>query len=216
MTQNFILGYGSLIELESRTRTAENACDAYPVRVKNYMRGWFARTGGPGISCTYLGCIEKAGHHTNGVIYEVSDKELDATDEREVGYTKHKVDGERINHLSDFKIPKDAVVWIYLSDYETEWELTSKIPSSDCPIVQSYVDICVNGCIEIEEKFPLAKEALFAKNFIQSTQYWNNHWANDRIYPRRPFMYRKTAGKIDRLLVEHLLDETLFNQIYLE
>lgn len=83
----------------------------------------------------------------------------------------------------------------------------------DFPIVQSYVDICINGCLEIENSIPKAKEDHFTIDFIRSTTKWNTHWANDRIYPRRPFMYRKNAFAIDTILKDNLPE--LFSKIYI-
>jgi hypothetical protein len=35
---------------------------------------------------------------------------------------------------------------------------------------------------------------------VLTTQGWSTHWVNDRIYPRRPFMYQPSAGEIDQRL----------------
>ena len=91
--KNYIFGYGSLIEKESRRRTTPNAEIAFPVRIFGVMRGWFGRTPVSGLSTTFLGCIktridpqnENQKNYVNGVIYEVSNDELLATDEREQG-----------------------------------------------------------------------------------------------------------------------------------
>lgn len=213
--KNYIFGYGSLIEKESRLRTTPNALIALPVRVSNYKRGWFARTGVAGLTTTFLGCVKDEKSHTNGVIYEVTQKELEATDEREQGYVRTAIDHEDVTDYSD-QIDRDSKIWIYADVFKNKDELKSKLPTKDFPIVQSYVDICVNGCIEIESIFPLAKKDNFARDFIKSTQYWNEYWVNDRIYPRRPFIYRKNAYQIDELLKENLEDKNLFGKIYFE
>ena len=43
---------------------------------------------------------------------------------------------------------------------------------------------------------------------------WSEHWVNDRIYPRRPFVHQPRAGEIDRLLSASLPE--LFGRIRLE
>lgn len=42
----------------------------------------------------------------------------------------------------------------------------------------------------------------FAKQCIDTTTDWSGFWVNDRIYPRRPFLYQPKAFQIDRLLNE--------------
>lgn len=83
-------------------------------------------------------------------------------------------------------------------------------------MIQSYVDLCINGCIELEEKFPQAKEIKFTKKFIRNTKYWSKHWVNDRILPRRPTLYCKNADRIDGYLKEFLRKKELFSSIKIE
>lgn len=213
--KNYIFGYGSLIERESRLRTTPNAKAVFPVQVNGFKRGWFARTNVSGLTTTFLGCVEDLGSHTNGVIYEVNENDLLETDKRERGYERIKINFKDIEDYSS-QLDRSATVWIYANKFTNDKIPESNFPSKDFPIVQSYVDICLNGCLEIEAAFPIAKENNFAIDFIKSTKYWSKFWVNDRIYPRRPFIYRPTAYKIDRLLQENLSDKTLFNQIYFE
>ena len=83
------------------------------------------------------------------------------------------------------------------------------------PIVQSYVDICLSGCLEIEATFPLAKEAEFAETFLKTSTDWSKYWVNDRIYPRRAYVYQPNAGRIDEL-IEKVLGAELFSSIQIE
>ena len=213
--KNYIIGYGSLMESESRKRTTPHITDVFPVIVKGIRRGWFARTNPPGLSTTFLGCIKEPDYSINAVIYEATLKEIEETDKRETGYQRIEVDRLDIKLLAS-EIDKRAKFWIYLNIFQNQQELLNCIPDNNCPIVQSYVDICMNGCIEIEEKFEKAKEINFVKTFIQSTTFWNEYWANDRIYPRRPFIHQKNAYKIDAYLKEYLKDPSLFDNIYIE
>ncbi len=86
-----------------------------------------------------------------------------------------------------------------------------KKPEQNYPIIQSYVDIFLRGCINIEEKFNIKD---FAKNCVKSTTNWSTHWVNDRIFPRRPSFYEPQAARIDGLLKEILPIE--FNKIKIE
>jgi hypothetical protein len=67
-------------------------------------------------------------------------------------------------------------------------------------MVQSYVDICINGCLELEALYRRAKEEAFTEEFIRTTSGWNAYWVNDRLYPRRPFIYAPNATAIDKAL----------------
>jgi hypothetical protein len=77
-------------------------------------------------------------------------------------------------------------------------------PTPGCPIVQSYVDICVNGYLDIETLYRTVQG--FARDFIATTAGWNSHLVIDRIYPRRPFIYVPNASDTDRTPTEgHVL-----------
>jgi hypothetical protein len=83
-----------------------------------------------------------------------------------------------------------------------------RFPSSEHPIVQSYVDVCLDGCLEIEAMYPLARQANFAEQFVKTTSNWQPPWINDRIYPWRPFVYVPRASQIDALIQKVLGKET--------
>jgi hypothetical protein len=190
----YVFGYGSLIERASRTRTNPEAVYAWPARVAGYQRGWFHQFANyVGSTCTYLGAIENPEATVNGVIYKVSD--FAATEERETGYTATLVKG-KITML-DGGGPWDREdVYIFLSDPKDISK--TKEPTADVPMVQSYVDICVNGCLEIEGLYRGAGG--FVQEFIKSSTGWNKYWVNDRIYPRRPFIYCPNGTTIDKAL----------------
>jgi len=101
-----------------------------------------------------------------------------------------------IVNLYSGTLPDLKQIWIYNSAKELH-----QYPADDYPIVQSYVDIFIRGCIQVEEKYRIKN---FAKDCIQSTAQWSEHWVNDRIFPRRPSLYEPYASKIDELLKEML------------
>jgi hypothetical protein len=188
-----VVGYGSLMEDESRRRTAPRAGPAHPVEVAGFERGWFARGGAIGFSTTYLGAREKAGSRLNAVAYEVDAAELAATDRRESSYCRAPVAAAGLRPLDrTYSVPDHAQAWIYVVAPGRARE-----PDARFPIVQSYVDVFLSGCLEQEERFALDG---FARECISTTSGWSPHWVNDRIHPRRPFVYQPRAGRIDRLL----------------
>ena len=177
-----------------------------PARVRGYARGWWARTGAIGFTTTFVGAIPEASSSVNGVIYTVSDAELKASDEREQGYKRVDVTKD-VEILSGGSTPKGKV-WIYVNDFKPG-ELEKSLPTRQFPIVESYVDICLTGCLQIEMGFPDAGD--FAAEFITSTQKWSKYWENDRVHPRRAPFTVPAASKIDKLLEIHL--PTLFAEI---
>lgn len=196
--QNYIFGYGSLIEDESRERTTPSARFAWPCIAQGVRRGWWARGAASGLTTTFLGALDDPEAHCNGVIYAVSEEELAATDHREsAGYRRCQIERENLRMLDGRSEPPEGIFWAYINNFPPE-KISENLPSPQFPMVQSYVDICVNGCLEVEGKYPTA--AGFADLFVETTDAWNEFWVNDRVYPRRPFIFRPTASKIDAVL----------------
>jgi ChaC-like protein len=200
---DYIFGYGSLIEQASRMRTTPAAMYVLPAKVKGFTRGWWARTGAVGFSTTFLGAIPLPNGSMNGVVYAVSKEELERTNKREAGYTPTDITGS-VEIFGGFK-PKGGNVWLYVNNFKNAQELDKCVPSADFPIVQSYVDICLTGCLQIQQGFPEFGD--FAADFLQSTREWSKYWENDRAYPRRAPFAVPLAQDIDKLLQKYLPDQ---------
>lgn len=207
-SNQFIFGYGSLVESQSRARTSPSALYAFPANVAGIQRGWFDQTGGFSLSTTYLGAVPDSNSHCNGVIFQVSQQQLDAFDERETGYKRDRIDPTNITMLNGARSAPEGDIWFYANTKK-------RYASPEFPIVQSYVDICVNGCLELEATYPMAKEAKFAETFLKTCSDWSKYWVNDRIYPRRAFIYVPNASKIDQL-IKTVLGEEMFSSIQIE
>jgi cation transport regulator ChaC len=204
----YIFGYGSLVQRQSRMGTAAGAEFAYPVIVRGVSRGWFDQTGGPSWNPTYLGAVLEKDSVCNGVIFPVASAEFAAYGEREVGYQLTKIDPSQITMLDGSQTVPEADIWFYGN---TE----KRFPSSEHPIVQSYVDVCLDGCLEIEGMYPLARQANFAEQFVKITSNWQPPWINDRIYPWRPSVCVPRASQIDTL-IQKVLGKDLFAKITLK
>jgi hypothetical protein len=201
----YIIGYGSLMETVSKKATDDSSGDNKPVRIDNYQRGWFAKGLSTGFSTTYLGVIKKPSAHFNGTLFKLaSTYSLKNYDRREIYYCRVLVPGTDIHLLVEQKLPRGQY-WIYA----LKPELMAS-PTARYPIVQSYVDIFLAGCLEIEEKYHLRN---FAAHCVNTTDDWSAHWVNDRIYPRRPTVYQAKARVIDALLQQQI--PIFFNQIQL-
>ena len=217
---HYVFGYGSLIDSESRARTATalggcgSSGGAIPVRLWNWVRLWNVKG-----SNTYLGVQKSKADFESiesnrrslkscvGVLFPLpssneSDEALVALDRRERAYTRHRVDLEsieRIDHLliegkrstntkeqqkqmqavyenyyentflagdesssgnsEDGKAYADVCVWIYVPKAHI-----AGMATTDNPILQSYVDVCLKGCLSISKAF--------AKEFVEGTYGW--------------------------------------------
>ena len=226
-TSHYIFGYGSLICKHSRsltttapstigTTTTRSTNDlATPVLVRGLERVWSVR------APTFCAMGVRMQPHAEclGVLLPVESREdLERLDERELGYQRMAIDRKNVvrvpfldekteqqnnifvgNH-SDEREDSDICIWCYVP--EEEW---SSPPTAESPLVQSYIDTILRGCLDYNEEF--------AVSFIRKTAGWNTpHYVDDRhkpIYPRGdPDWSKKHATRLDALLREHL-DEGL-------
>ncbi|MEM6284066.1 MAG: gamma-glutamylcyclotransferase family protein [Chloroflexota bacterium] len=209
-TLNYVFGYGSLIDRASRMRTNPNAVAVAPVVARNVARGWWINGNPIGFSTCFLAVQAQQGARCNGVVYPVTPLELAALDRREKRYTRLDIPPEDVTFLDGSEsLPEGVRLWVYAVPDEMR-----VVPSPQYPIVQSYVDICLNGCFEMEDAYPLAKEVGYAEMFVTETRDWSMYWENDRIHARRPVAHTPRATVIDALL--HNLIPEVFTQIQLQ
>jgi hypothetical protein len=203
----YVVGYGSLMQEASRERTAPHAAAAYPVTITGYRRGWYVQSKSSGPGTTYLGVVSQAGSFLNAVLYEVGPPDLAATDERESRYCRVLVERSAIARLTVVEErAAHGQTWIY----ETS-SGEARLPDKEHPLAQSYVDVFLAGCLEQEMRFVLPG---FAARCVRTTYGWSAHWVNDRLYPRRPFVFQPFAAKIDQLLADEV--PLYWSQIRLE
>jgi hypothetical protein len=189
-----IIGYGSLIQKSSRLSTNPHATFAYPLELHGYKRAW--QTHGGNYKTTFLAITPAKHSSLNAIYYSASPHDIDATDKREAGYCRVRVTHNNIKPLG-LKTIDSGAYWIYLKK-------TAHLqpPSIKYPLVQSYVDIFLDGCIQISNTYRLNK---FKEKCITETSDWPNtkgFWINDRIHARRPFK-TPNAKNIDHLLSHH-------------
>lgn len=192
----YVIGYGSLIDEQSKKNTDPSAQESFPILVKGYKRSWSVHGTLPGLNTTFLSISEDKNASVNGVIYKLDNPvNIQLYDKRERAYCRKELNVDQIKVYSA-ALPNQKQIWIYTSKQKT-----NDHPTHNFPIVQSYVDLFLRGCIQIEEKFKINN---FARDCIKNTDQWSNHWENDRIFPRRPFVYQPYAIKVDMLLKEML------------
>ena len=188
-SKNYIIGYGSLMDKESRIRTNKSAFVVKPILIKGFERTWGLHGGMYKI--TFLTIIKKENSIVNAVYYPVSIKDLKKTDRRERVYCRVKVEGKDLSFYGKNIKTKNKNFWVYAANPKK-----IKKPSNSYPIVQSYVDLFIGGCFQIKEKYKIDE---FPKQCIETTTEWSKHWVNDRVHARRPFLV-PNFYKIDKLL----------------
>jgi hypothetical protein len=228
MTKIYIFGYGSFQNFSSIEKSIfainddegdieflkKNIINASPllteallydnkikiVRVKNIKRGWYFNIGSPDYKITKLwitlGAYKSKKSTCNGTLFPVTPEQLTIIDLRESGYIRTKLDINDITIIKGNEIPKDSIIYYYAIDKKI-----INNPTKNYPILQSYVDLCMSGCISTD-KLLENKNYEFTNEFVNTTKKWNKYkyWINDRIYPRRPFVYIPYAGIIDKIL----------------
>jgi len=209
----YIVGYGSFIKVSSIQATDPDAGESIPVIIDGYQRVWNAQGHNVGFGTTYLGVEKSENASFNGVVFPLPPTEANKNssslirsyDLREEWYCRHRLPMDKIKML-DGHSPPPGEYWIYVN--KPEYTIR---PNKEYPIVQSYVDIFLAGCLEIEENFNLPG---YTKACVKSTIGWNKYWVNDRLFPRRARMYQPRAVQIDTILSQEV--PAAFNEIRIE
>lgn len=233
---NYVFGYGSLICSKSRSITAPETGDreVTPALVRGLERTWAKRSV---TGMTAMGVRFEKDAECVGVFLPLTDSELLQFDEREVGYDRTPLmppdikpvpflDPEHYQgkyHRHFFRMikdrPDDVCLWVYVQQED-------QYPNPEHPIVQTYVDTILRGCLSISDEF--------AAEFIVGTKGWHPdeipasddevsvagsfdsddgsletepNWVDDRedpIYVRGDPKYsRKNSKDLDKLLKRH-------------
>lgn len=214
-----MFGFGSLINAKSRLSSDPNALCAIPVRIHEdvgFERCWNFQH--PLAHLTALGLRRvragQKGRSINGVctpiVASAGKKDAQLPQEvldREVGYTPVPIESKHVTALSWLRLPKDSFVWIFVPNGVGEDARPGEglsMASRSHPILQSYVDVCVLGCLDYGRAF--------AVEFIRTTIGWDRPWLNDRKVPRRPWLHTPRYKEVDTLLQE-TIPELLKNRM---
>ena len=185
----YIFGYGSLICADSRSRTGVSG-PAFPIELNGIARKWSMHS--PEWEATAVSAHLESNAVCNGVFFEVDDGNLAKFDAREQGYDRVEIDWARVSSLSRKTLPIEGTLWAYVGKHNNQ-------PCATKPIMQSYVDVILNGCLDYGPEF--------TQQFINTTERWQN-LVNDRqnpFYPR-PLKSTHLLDQIDQLLEKHLPD----------
>mmetsp|Transcript_10326 Transcript_10326/g.21237 ORF Transcript_10326/g.21237 Transcript_10326/m.21237 type:complete len:233 (-) Transcript_10326:35-733(-) len=205
---HYVFGFGSLICSSSRKLTGQCG-PVIPVVVADLERSWTAHVDFPGpspkissvLGATAVSVCEKSGSTCCGVLLKILDEdELERLDKREGGYERVPIPLSNISPLPSSTTPLPPEL---LGEQNRFWCYTgfTQVPATPShPILQSYVDVIIKGCLEFSPEF--------AKNFISTTSGWDGYWLNDRqslIYARAEQEWTKSNST----LVDDLLQSSL-------
>ncbi|SHO58931.1 hypothetical protein VQ7734_04706 [Vibrio quintilis] len=165
----YIFGYGSLMNSSSRRLTGQTG-HAVPAVVSGLVRHWGK------VNDNYIASplvSEPGDGLVNGVLLEITIDELKEFDRREAGYQRVRLQPEQFETPLDITAEND--IWVYIKPQPQP-------PCENIPVLQTYIDTVLSGCLEISEDF--------ARFFIRHTQGWQAPVDNDRQQPR----YKNYAG----------------------
>ncbi len=159
----YIFGYGSLMNSASRQLTGQTAA-AIPANVKGLVRYWSKIDDSYTLSPLV---VTQGDGEVNGVLLAIDDSALADFDYRERGY--HRIEVALDNIDCQTPLDEQDCVWVYVKD-------APEPPCSLAPIMQTYVDTVLSGCLEVSEQF--------ARQFVEQTIGWHFPRENDRHAPK--------------------------------
>jgi len=185
---SYIFGYGSIINSKSRSKTGKTG-KCYPAIVTGLQRAWDLPI--PGEAVTALGITKKPKIKCNGIVVEIDSNELNNFDKREKGYRRIPVREKNIQGFNP-----QGKVWVYTNVKTTK-------PTLNKPIIQSYLDVIIQGCLEYGKQFAI--------KFVETTTNWNYPWINDRPNPRYPRALENNPKLFKK--VDNILKQAIPNQL---
>jgi hypothetical protein len=195
-SQDYVLGYGSLMSHSSRSQYSNIHCPSVMVNVAGYQRGWVTRSLPE--QQTYVGAWENQNAKLNAQLVPVTFSADFA--KREQDYEFVQVDIEQIDvsiapeskHIHEHLAEKR--VWICRT-LETQTAETSH------PVNASYVATCLVGCLETGDE-------VHAHDFFSHTHHWPDKLFDDLDkpnYPRAAALTSSQKNKIRQLLNNYSL-----------
>jgi hypothetical protein len=198
--KHYLVGYGSLLSHDSRSRYSNIFCPNMPIVVDGWQREWLAR--GLADLQTGLGVSQIASASLNAVLLPIEQISPQLR-KREQDYQFVEVDPATIVAAEESPLATTELIKIQSEpDNNKIWicaNLHKEQANQHYPIYQTYLDTCLVGC------FDLGIEN-FAAKFIQSTYFWRHGWINDRNdprYARAATVTQHQKQHIDRLLEQH-------------
>jgi cation transport regulator ChaC len=164
--KNYILGYGSLINLKSLSKTLNREVEIselIPVKVNSFKRLWNLKENvysfelDRNIEAVFLNIEKSNTGWTNGVIFEVSESEFDYLNKRERKYSRIDITNF-IEPYTNLLLDKMAVT-AYVAD---DLKYIQDKENCNAYVMKNYIDLVEDGCNEIGTDF--------LKDYLNSTE----------------------------------------------
>ncbi len=194
--QHIVLGYGSLMNTDSRQRFSAIPHDGIPVTVKGFARAWLTRSEAE--KQTYVGAVPDSNAQLNAQL--LPSKMDPGLAERERDYQFVSVSTADLE--LDLTEAASALLFPWLES-KSLWiceTLLQQPADKDFPVSQTYIDTCMAGCIEHGGEAEAVK-------FIKTTSLWEHPRSNDRhdpVYPRAGRVPKSVCTRIDALMEAYL------------
>jgi hypothetical protein len=197
--KHYLIGYGSLLSHDSRSRYSNVFCPNMPIVVSGWRREWLAR--GLADLQTGLGVSQVESASLNAVLLPIEQITPELR-KREQDYQFVEVDPTNMMAAQESQLAQAELSEIQANTATHKiWicaNLHKEQADSHYPIYQTYLDTCLVGCFD-------QGITSFAAQFIKSTHFWENGWVNDRhqaCYPRAANVTMVQREEIDFLLEE--------------
>jgi len=196
--KQYIVAYGLFMQAKYRLAINPAVSPVIPVHVKGYSRFWGSRVPTVAVGGTFLALKKDPLASLDAVIFslnnasDISNYESTTLEKDALGFCRQKVLPAHVQLYAGGPLDSHSEIWVYVSKADNLVP-----PDAAHPVSLSYVDIFLEGCLEIEQQYGLTN---FVENCINSTGEWTPFWVNDRIFPRRPFLYSPYAEKFDTAL----------------
>ena len=194
-SEQWLFGYGSVINDGSRAAQSEDEhaalVDLLPAA--GYVREWNFRA--PSGFCAVGLRRASSAEIVCGVLFPASEETLRRFDTRELGYDRVALDPCHLAVLDGDARAEAALrspparVWTYVPSEPHE-------PTEEHPICQTYLDLCLEGCL-------VRGGADLAARWVRTTHGWSQYWLNDAPMSRRPWLHRPRHAEIDAVLRAH-------------
>lgn len=198
--EHYLVGYGSLLSHDSRSRHSNIFCPDMPIVVHGWQREWLAR--GMAHLQTALGVSEVGSASLNAVLLRIEQISPELRD-REQDYQFVEVDPSSIVAAKESVLAQAELAKIRANPDTCKIFICANMnkeqANSRYPIYQTYIDTCLVGCFDMGV-------ADFASMFIHSTHFWEHGWINDRhnaLYAKPAVVTQQQQQQIDQLLEQH-------------
>ncbi|WP_298260181.1 gamma-glutamylcyclotransferase family protein [uncultured Litoreibacter sp.] len=162
MNNPYFFGYGSLVNAKTHVYSS-----THPAKLSGWRRVWRHNSGAPQ---AFLSVTPDADSNIDGLIAEVPNADWKALDLRESGYFRNALPATSLVH---------GAGGVDVHMYQVHLGNDAP-PSTDQPILLSYLDVVVQGYLEVFGEVGAAR-------FFDTTDGWDTPILNDRsapIYPR--------------------------------